>query len=183
MNDAYIIKAADKQFLYAVGNITNDFPFLAETDSGKIVTPFYLDNGDKIGMVSGKPVTYQSSKKESCEVPEVEHILKNLKVPTIAVNIPDDRYKKVCTYSKEFESLYKQKKDGGNTTVFVPIVAFDEDAIRLFKEVSKGDTISIFGELKPTLIKSVGWKKPTVWAQDVRKVRTAKRNLTGAVVE
>lgn len=182
-NEAYVVNADGKEFLYAVGNVTGDFPFLAETEKGTIVTPFYLHDGNEIGMVSGHAVYYPFSKKEEFNIPKVKATLKNLRIPTVALNIPSEKYNRIINYSEAFSTMYKNSKDNGDTTVFVPIVAFDEDAIRLHKEVAKGDTIIVFGELRLTKINAVGKAQMALWVTDVRKDRTAKRNLTGATVD
>jgi hypothetical protein len=182
-NDAFVLNAEGKEFLYAVGNVTLDFPFLVETESGKLVTPFYLQEGELIGAVSGKSVYFPSYKKEEYQAPKVKAILRNLRVPTIALNISTEKYDRIAELSSLFSVIPKQKKPTGYTTVFVPMVAFSDDALRLHKEVSKGDTVILFGELKETLIRALGKTIMAVWVSDVRKERTARRNLKGAIVE
>jgi len=182
-NDAFVLNNNGKEFLYAVGNVTGDFPFLVETESGRLVTPFYLDDGADIGMLSGRGVYYPFSQKQEYEAPKVKATLKNLRVPTVALNLSNEKYERIVGLSHTFSLIPKSKKPNGDTTVFVPLVAFNDDALRLHKDVSKGDTVIIFGELKETLIKALGKTIIAVWVSDIRKDRTAKRNLTGATVD
>jgi hypothetical protein len=166
-----------------VGNVTNNFPFLTETQSGKLVTPFYLNEGVKLGAVSPNAVILNGMTKEVYKIPTVAQELKNLRLPTVALNISVDRYEKAVSYAPILSEVSRQfKEDGSGIVLFLPILAFEENAVFLHKQVMKGDTISATGELKLTKVGSLR-ATPILWVNDVQKIRIANRNnMEGASV-
>lgn len=180
-NGAYVMTTSSgKEILYGVGNITGSFPFLTETESGLIVTPFYLMEGNKIGMsnIGNNGITYSGKDKVLIKVDEVEPLIKNLRLPTVALNITEAHYKKVLKHSEEFKGL-SYKRNGIGITVFVPFLAFGDDAIMLYEKVLKGDTITIFGELKKTSIRGVSKTVVACWVTDIQHLRVSQKNLKG----
>lgn len=158
------------------------FPFLCEGTKG-LVTPFYLTDGTNIGAVSSTNVTVDGKGiRTKVTVPSVPCILKNLRVPTVAANISQANYDKAVLYLPELAEIPKQTKPDGGLTLFVPIIAFKDDAIFLHQYVGKGDTLDVLGELKVTKIAAFNRTIPALWVIDVRKIKTARSNLQGEAV-
>lgn len=176
-----IVDSDKRNIVNAVGNVTGNFPFLTETQSGRLVTPFYLNEGIKLGAVSPNAVVINGMTKENYAIPSVTQELKNLRLPTMAVNISTDRYEKAVTYVPMLSEVSHQFKQDG-IVLFLPILAFDENAVFLHKQILKGDTIGAIGELKLTKVGSLR-ATPILWLNDVQKIRVANRNnISGASV-
>lgn len=176
MNYLFGVKAEDgRKLLNVVGNTTAGFPFLCEGGKG-LITPFYLNDGVNTGSVSKNTVIVRASKAPyAC--PDVACTLKNLRVPTIAANISEANYEKAVNFLPEIGDIPKSIKPDGGITVFVPIIAFNDDAVFLHKCVGKGDTVAFLGELKPTKITALNRVVLALWCIDVRKIKTARGNL------
>lgn len=173
----------DRIILTIVGNVTDGFPFLCK-GSTKYVTPFYLKNGEtgEIGATSSNTVTIQSSSEVPYAASNVEPLLKNLRIPTVAVNISQAEYARVLEYAPEVGELSKTVQ-GTKVTVFVPFVAFDGDAIHLHQEVLKGDRVAMTAVLKRTAINIVDRKILAAWVERIDLINQSKKNLTAASVD
>lgn len=181
LNYLFAVEDKDGRFIVnAVGNVTASFPFLTEASS-KLVTPFYLVKDNECGAISPNAVVVNGYTPERHVIPSVPMELRNLRMPTVALNISKDRYEKAISYVPILADVHHQTKPDGGITLFLPIIAFDADATFLHQNVFKGDTIEVIGELKFTKVSSLR-TVPALWANDVRKVREAKRNVEGATV-
>ena len=176
MNYLFGVKAEDgRKLLSVVGNTTAGFPFLCEGSKG-LITPFYLNDGYNIGSISKNTVIITNG-KQPYACPEVACTIKNLRVPTIATNISEVNYDRATKFLPEVRDIPKNTKPDGSLTVFVPIIAFNDDAVFLHKNVGKGDTVQFLGELKLTKISSIDRTILALWCIDVRKIKTARGNL------
>jgi hypothetical protein len=178
MNYLFGVQTADgRRLMQVVGNTTASFPFLCEGAKG-VITPFYLNDGTNIGAVSSQNCTVDSKGvRTRITVPAVQCTLKNLRVPTVAVNVGQQNYDKAIKYLPELANIPKTVKPDGGLTVFIPLIAFNDDAIFLHRNVGKGDTLGVLGELKNTKISSLNRSIPALWVIDVRKIKTARNNL------
>lgn len=166
----------------ATGNVTAGFPFLYN-GKNRVTTPFYLetknDAGEKVqgAITNGSHVVVNGSNFLDVEVPKVAAELRNLRLPTVAVNISSERYEKALKYAPALKELSHTKKPSGGITLFLPFLAFDADAVFLHQHVMQGDTVTISGTLEGTTVGNLRENQQMVWCNDIRKIREAKRNL------
>lgn len=134
-------------YLNAVGNLTMDIPFLVQYNK-VFATPFYLVEKNKTGVVQGIPKKFQDDKGcfSTLNLEKVEPKKKNLRIPSIAVNLSKTQYEKLSS-NQNFASLKYAENEKG-ITVFIPFAIFDKSAIALHSETVKGDTIAVQGVLK-----------------------------------
>ena len=171
-----------RTIINATGNVTAGFPFLY---NGKrsVATPFYLESTDESGkkiygaITDNSHVVVNGSNLLEVDVPKVAAELRNLRLPTVAVNISVDRYEKALEYAPKLKEISHIKKPTGGVTLFLPFLAFDADAVYLHQNVLQGDTITITGTIEPTTVGTLRKNQQMVWCNDVRKIREAKRNL------
>ena len=175
------VESTGRNINYMVGNLTIGFPFICETDS-KYITPFYLVDGSNVSATAPNHcVVFRGEEKEAYTPPAVDLKLKNLRVPTIALNISEKRYLRMVDFCPSIKELNKQVKPEG-VTLYVPIIAFDENAVFLHQNCMKGDTIVVIGDLKATKITAFNRTVMALWVEDVQKVSTARRNMEGVAV-
>ena len=165
----------DRNIVQCVGNTTDNFPFLCK-GSNKLVTPFYLVQNNVRGATSSNNVVINGSEETPFATPSVPVELRNLRMPTVAINITRERHEKAIQYVPAMKDIPFQSKPDGGVVLFLPFIAFDSDAVYLHQNVFKGDTISIIGELKLTKVANLR-NVPALWCNDVRKIRDAKRNV------
>lgn len=171
-----------RTIVIATGNVTAGFPFLYN-GKNKVTTPFYLecknDAGEKIqgAITNGSHVVVNGNNMLDIEVPKVAAELRNLRLPTVAVNISAERYEKALKYAPALKDISHSTKPSGGITLFLPFLAFDADAVFLHQNVLQGDTVTICGTLERTSVGNLREGQQMVWCNDVRKIREAKRNL------
>lgn len=98
-----------------------------------------------------------------------------------ACTIKDGKVVDVSIPSKPEEILNRNIKlpcvvvNGESAVKYYPFVAFGQDAIRLHKSISQGDTIVMLGKMINTTIPGVANTKEVLWVDDVRLIRQSNR--------
>lgn len=143
--------------VYIVGQLNRDIDFLARNKKGDVVTPFLIQRDDNEVTMSnaGKAFTVKANKLVEVEIPSKPTSIKhrNVKVPCVAVNTGENN----------------------SSVKYYPLVAFKKQAIKLHKEIKKGDTVAIWGRVQLTQITGTDLSFPLVWVEDVNLVRMSNR--------
>ncbi|MDS1006388.1 single-stranded DNA-binding protein [Clostridium sporogenes] len=84
----------------------------------------------------------------------------------------------VTNFKLAVNTSRKNKKGNGYETAFLTIVAFGKNAENTYKYMSKGDTISVMGELRTRIYEKNGMKITTteISAKHIEFIKKAKAN-------
>lgn len=177
-----IIKTEDgKKHAYVIGNTTSDVPFLSETRSGLLVTPFFLkDTKDNLGCIGNKAFIIDGGKKKEYEIPQLDQRLRP-RLPTVAINLDNHKIEKLLLDYPDLSSLSITKRPQ-DSTIFLPMVGFEPQALVLYKDTMKGDLISALGEIKMTTVSDY-CRILALWLKDVRFVKRATRNIDSSSID